>query len=390
MTPPDLPSREGRDLWAMLRLAMRARRLGRRQMMEVLRIFPMTVAELLNEWFESEALKGVLGAAGITGIFQGPMSAGTAFVFLHHHVGLGDGTPRGASRVRGGIGNLTRILAEAARRRGVEIRTDAPVERIVVKQGRAAGVALASGEEIEARWVASSADPGRTFGELVEPIHLDATFLRAVRNIKYRGGCARVNLALGELPRFSSAAGDDSQLRGVISISPSLRYLERAYDDAKHGALSSEPYLEAVIPTLSDPTLAPPGRHIMSVHVQWAPYHLADGVWDDAKREQLGDVVVATLARHATNLGPAILHRQVLTPLDLEARFGLTEGHIYHGELTLDQVFFMRPLPGWARYRTPVPGLYLCGAGAHPGGGLTARPGYNAARAMLEDVKRRR
>ncbi len=382
--PPDVLSRKTSDLWKLLRVRRRLRRLGRREMMEVLRLLPMTVRELLDEWFETDLLKGVLGAAGITGIFQGPMAAGTTYLFLHHHVGIRDGALRGAARVRGGVGNLTKALEAAARAHGAEIKTNTRVERVVIKDGRATGVALVSGEEIAATRVVSGADPRRTFLDLVDPVHLDPSFLRAVRNIKYRGGVARVNLALGELPNFSSAPGEESVLRGLISISPSIAYLERAYDDAKHGDLSHEPYLEALIPSLADPGLAPPGKHIMSVLVQYAPYHLRDGVWDEAKRETLGDRVVETLTRYAPNIESAILHRQVLTPLDLEATLGLTEGNIYHGEMTLDQILFLRPVPGWSRYRTPISGLYLCGAGAHPGGGVTGAPGYHASRQVLK------
>jgi phytoene dehydrogenase-like protein len=251
----------------------------------------------------------------------------------------------------------------------------------------ATGVALVDGEEIACRRVISNADPSRTFCGLLDPFNLDPEFVRRVHNIKFKGVVARVNLALGELPDFSCLPGDGPHLSGLISVSPSLKYLERAYDDAKYGELSNEPYLEAVIPSLTDPSLAPDGKHVMSILVQYAPYHLKDGEWDDAKREALGDRVVKTLAAYAPNIESAILHRQVLTPLDIEAVFGLTEGNIYHGEMTLDQLFFMRPVPGWARYSSPVEGLYLCGAGTHPGGGVTGASGYNAAQEILRDSK---
>lgn len=382
--PPNVLSRKFSDLWNLVRVRRRLRSLGRREMTDVLRLLPMTVRELLDEWFETDLLKGALGAAGVSGIFQGPMAAGTAYLFLHHHVGMRDGALRGTTRLRGGIGSLAKALEAAARENGVRITANSDVKRIVVADGRATGVVLVSGEEISARRVVSSVDPRRTFCDLLEPIHLDPSFLRAVRNIKYRGGVARVNLALGELPNFSSAPGEEAVLRGVISISPSLAYLERAYDDAKHGELSREPYLEASIPSLTDPGLAPAGKHVMTILVQYAPYHLKDGVWDEARREALGDRVVETLTRFAPNIESAILHRHVLTPLDLETTFGLTEGNIYHGEMTLDQLLFMRPLPGWHRYRTPISGLYLCGAGAHPGGGVSGAPGYHAAREVLK------
>jgi phytoene dehydrogenase-like protein len=385
--PPDVLSKKKRDVWELLKMAGRLRRLGKQDMTEVLRVLPMTAVELLDEWFKNDLLKGTLGAVGITGIFQGPMAAGTAFLFLHHHVGAGQGVLRAPLRVRGGIGGLSRALESAARSAGVEIRTNAWVERIIAEAGVATGVALVDGEEIAGRCIISNADPSRTFCGLLDPFNLDPDFMRRVRNIKFKGVCARVNLALGELPDFSCLPGDGPHLRGLISISPSLKYLERAFDDAKYGELSREPYLEAVIPSLTDPSLAPDGKHVMSILVQYAPYHLNDGIWDEAKRSALGDRVVNTLSAYAPNIESAILHQQVLTPLDIENVFGLTEGNIYHGEMTLDQLFFMRPVPGWARYRTPVEGLYLCGAGTHPGGGLTGAPGYNSAQEILKDRK---
>lgn len=384
--PTDVLSKRPRDLWEILRLGRRARRLGSRDMMEVMRVLTMTAAELLDEWFETDVLKGVLGGVGISGMNQGPMAPGTGYMFLHHHVGLADGALRPLDRVQGGTGAMSEALRRFAESRGAEIRTGIEVERITVADGRATGVALANGDELRASRVISNADPRRTFLELVDPIALDPGFTRQVRNIRFRGACAKVNLALGELPRFSSGPEGKVHLRGAISISPSLDYLERAYDDAKYGALSQEPYLEVVIPTLTDPTLAPAGQHVMSILVQYAPYHLKEGSWTDGSGEELGDRVIKALARYAPNIEGAILHRQVLTPLDLESVFGLTEANIYHGEMTLDQLFFMRPVPGWARYRTPITGLYLCGAGTHPGGGVTGRPGYNAAHQILRDA----
>jgi phytoene dehydrogenase-like protein len=382
--PPRVTSKKIRDSWELLRVAGRLRRFGKREMMEVLRIMPMTAVELLDEWFETDVLKGALGSMGITGMFQGPMAAGTAYMFLHQHVGS-NGGPRATRRVRGGMGALSSGLADIVRKRGAEIRTNAWVERILLKEGRAAGAQLVDGTEIEAERVVSNLDPKRTFIDLLDPIALDPNFARAVRNIRFRGAVARVNLALGELPSFACLPGDGPHLRGVICISPSLKYLERAFDHAKYGDFSEEPFLEALIPSLSDPGMAPEGKHAMSILVQYAPYHLREGIWDDAKREALGDKVVETLTQYAPNLESAIIGRQVLTPLDLEAVFGLTEGNIYHGEMTLDQLFFLRPVPGWSRYSTPIPGLFLCGAGTHPGGGVTAAPGCNAARCILAE-----
>ena len=378
------------DLRHLLHLGRRLRSLGKSEMAELLRLLPMSVAELLDDWFETDLLKGTLGAPGVTGVFQGPMAAGTTYNLLHHHVGSENGAFRPARFVRGGMGALAEALATAARRAGVDIRNSAAVERVVVKDGRATGVVLEGGEEIAARVVVSNADPRRTFLALLDPAHLDTDFVRKVRNIRFRGACAKVHLALDALPDFTSLPGDGPHLRGIISIAPSVEYLERAYDDAKYGDISHRPYLEIVIPSLTDPSVAPEGKHTMSVFVQYAPYHLREGSWDNAKREALSDRVVATLAQYAPNIESAILHRHVVTPLDLERVYGLTEGNINHGDLTLDQLYFMRPVPGWARYRTPIENLFLCGAGTHPGGGVTAAPGYHAAREVLRAVKGRR
>jgi phytoene dehydrogenase-like protein len=387
LTPPRVTRSEARDLRDFLRMGKLVRRHGRKELVELLRLLPMSVVELVEEWFESDALKAAVCASGITGMFQGPMASGTAHRMLHSLVGAG-GVIRPTCWIMGGTGELARVLAEAGGRHGAQIRTGAGVERILVEDGKTVGVLLENGETIPSRLVVSSADPGRTLLGLVDPLDLDPVFLSKVRNIKYRGACAKVNLALGELPNFSSAPGDGPHLRAAISIGPDVEYLERAYDDAKYGSFSNQPYLEAFIPSLWDPSLAPEGSHVMSVLMQYAPYHLRDGAWDSAKREALGDTVVATLARYAPNLENAIIDRQVLTPADLEKRFGLTEGHIHHGDLTLDQTFLMRPVPGWSRYRTPIGGLYLCGAGTHPGGGITGASGHNAAREILKDVKR--
>jgi phytoene dehydrogenase-like protein len=387
--PPDVAEGGWKDLWTMARLGGKLRRLGRKDMPEVMRILPMTARELLDEWFETDVVKGTLAAAAITGLFQGPMAAGTAYTFLHHHVGVGNGAMRPCVRVRGGMGGLTAALAAAATQLGVDIRTEAAVEQVIVEDGRATGVVLASGDEIRAKTVVSNADPRRTFSQLVHPPHLTPEFTRKIKNVKLKGVCAKVHLALSELPRFSRAGENGAQLGGTISISPSLMYLERAFDDAKYGSLSAHPYLEAVIPSVTDASVAPAGKHVMSVLVQYAPYRLKDGQWDEARRDALGDAVVGTLAEYAPNIESAILDRHVLSPLDLEETFGLTEGNIYHAELTMDQVFLMRPVPDCARYRTPIEGLYLCGAGTHPGGGVNGASGYNAAREIVRDSKRR-
>ncbi|MBI4512713.1 MAG: NAD(P)/FAD-dependent oxidoreductase [Gemmatimonadetes bacterium] len=384
--PPRVTEPARSDLWTFLKLGARLRLGGRTAMADLLRTLPMSAADLLDEWFESDALKGTLGAGGITGVFQGPRSAGTAYVMLHY-AGSEPGALRPCALVRGGTGKLAQALAGAAVRHGAQIRTGAEVRQILVRDGCASGVLLASGEEIAAARVISNADPRRTFLGLVDPVHLGAGFLQEIRHMRFGGACAKVHLALGELPNFTCAPGDGPHLRGVISIAPSLDYLERAYDDAKYGGISCRPYLEAVIPSLHDSGLAPPGRHVMSILVQYAPYRLKEGGWDAARRDALADLVVETLAEYAPNVKSAIIARHVLTPCDLEAVFGLTEGNIHHGEMTLDQLFFMRPVPGWARYRTPIERLYLCGAGAHPGGGVSGMSGWNAAREILSDVR---
>ena len=386
LPPPNVPDARGGDLMMLLSLGRRLRKLGRREMTELLRVPPMSVAEWLDDWFRADALKGAVGAGGITRILQGPRSAGTAFVLLHHQVGRPAGAVRAAHVVRGGVGTLGRALIAAAKGFGAEIRTSAPVREIVIRDGRVLGVALETGEHLATPQVVSSIDPRRTLCGLVDASHLDPEFVRAVRNIRFRGAAATVHLALSELPRFTARAADGA-LRGAITIAPSLDYLERAYDDAKYGAVSRYPYLEARIPTLLDPGLAPAGKHIMSVQVQYAPYHLKAS-WDAPTRDRVADLVVTTLGEYAPKLKASVLHRRVVTPKDLETRFGLTEGHPYHGEMALDQILFMRPVAGWARYKMPVAGLFLCGSGTHPGGGLAGAPGRNAARALLKDQRR--
>ncbi|MBI3763356.1 MAG: NAD(P)/FAD-dependent oxidoreductase [Chloroflexi bacterium] len=383
MAPPHAPNPQAGELLPLAGLGLKLKGLGDKDMIDLLRALPVSVAELLDDWFETDALKGTLGAQGIIGLTQGPMAAGTSYVMLHH-LALQNGLTH-SGVVRGGIGKLTEALAGAAKGFGAEIRTGAEVAQIAVKDDRATGVVLASGEEIAAKIVVSNADPRRTFIGLVGAINLDTDFVRSVCNIKYRGASAKVNLALDGLPQLSGVSGD-SHLRGRISVSPSLIYLEKAYDDAKYGGVSQKPYLEVAIPSIADPSLAPTGNHVMSIYAQYAPYHLKGG-WNDRKREELGRRVVETLSEYAASLPSLILHSQVLTPLDLENTYDLTEGNANHGEMMLDQLFVMRPVPGWAQYRTPVDGLYLCGAGTHPGGGVSGLPGRNAAREILKDAR---
>lgn len=384
LTPPDPTSLRPRELLSLLSLGRRFRGLGEKLLYDTVKLMTMSSADFLSEWFESEVLKATLSASGIIGTLLGPRSPGTAYVLLHHYMGEIDGVFRSWGFARGGMGNVSRSIAEAAKHHGAEIRTLAGAERILVKNGKAEGVLLSDGEEIGAKAVVSAVDPKRTFLRLVEPEHLPPEFLKQVSQLKLRGSSGKVNLALDALPNFVSLPGAGPHLRGAISISPTIDYLERAYDDAKYGSFSRRPYLDIVIPSTIDPSMAPPGKHVMSIFVQYAPYHLKDGSWQ-GRREQFGDTVVETLAEYAPNLKDIILHRQVLTPLDLEEEFGLTEGNIFHGELILHQLFFLRPVPGWARYRTPIKNLYLCAAGTHPGGGVMGAPGRLAALEMLKD-----
>jgi len=382
MAPPDPTSLSFGELMGMKRLAEHFRSLGPRRFNTLTKLLTMSSADFLDEWFETEALKATKSASGIIGTLLGPRSPGTAYVLLHHYMGELDGVFRAWGFAKGGNGSVSAAIASAAKAAGAEIRCNSPVERILVSYGRARGVVLENGEEIKAKRVISGADPRRTFMQLVGEKHLPAPFVESIRRFRFRGASAKVNLALGELPDFTCLPGRGPHLRGAISISPSIDYLERAYDEAKYGEISTRPYLDIVIPSLIDPGMAPPGKHVMSIFVQYAPYHL-NGGWSDARREALGDTVVDTLSQYAPNLKNAILHRQVVTPADIERIVGLTEGNIFQGELSLQQMFFLRPVPAWAKYRTPLAGLYQCGAGTHPGGGVMGASGRNAALQIL-------
>ncbi|MCI3951031.1 MAG: dependent oxidoreductase [Burkholderiales bacterium] len=344
----------------------------------------MSAADYLDEWFECEALKATKSASGIIGTLLGPRSPGTAYVLLHHYMGEIDGVFRAWGFAKGGNGSVSAAIAGAARAAGAEIRTDAPVARVLAANGRAHGVVLENGEEIRGKLVVSNADPRRTFLTLVGREQLPADFVESIERYRFRGASGKVNLALSEPPDFTCLPGAGPHLRGAISISPSVDYLERAYDDAKYGEISRRPYLDIVIPSMIDPEMAPPGKHVMSIFVQYAPYHL-NGGWTDARREAFGDTVIDTLTEYAPNLKSAILHRQVITPADIERVVGLSEGNIFQGELSLQQMFFLRPAPQWSRYRTPLRALYQCGSGTHPGGGVMGASGRLAALAILRD-----
>jgi phytoene dehydrogenase-like protein len=382
LAPPNPPSLSFNELFGMKRLAEHFRALGPQRFHTLHKLLTMSSADFLDEWFETEALKATKSASGIIGTLLGPRSPGTAYVLLHHYMGELDGVFRAWGFAKGGNGSVSAAIAGAARAAGAEIRTSAPVSQVLIRGNRAIGVVLEGGEEIKAKTVVSGADPRRTFMQLVGEKHLPGEFVDSIRRFRFRGSSAKVNLALGELPDFTCLPGRGPHLRGAVSISPSVEYLERAYDDAKYGEVSRRPYMDIVIPSMIDPAMAPPGKHVMSIFVQYAPYHV-NGGWTDARREALGDVVIDTLAQYAPNLKSAILHRQVVTPADIERIVGLTEGNIFQGELTLQQMFFLRPVPAWAKYRTPLAGLYQCGAGTHPGGGVMGASGRNAALAIL-------
>lgn len=384
MTPPDLASMSPANLRRMFEMRGQFKGADQETLYTFARLMTMSSADYLDEWFETDALKGTMCASGIIGTFLGPRSPGTAYVLIHHYMGEVDGAFRAWGFVKGGMGMVSESIASAARSYGVHLRVNAEVRQILVQDGRAIGVELATGERAFARVIASGADPKRTFLGMLERNQLPPDFVRGIEAYNIEGSSAKVNLALKEPPNFTCMPGEGAHLQGAISISPSVEYIERAYDDAKYGNFSRHPYMDVMVPSAIDPGLAPPGKHILSVFVQYAPYHLRNGTWDE-KREALGDAVIDTLAQFAPNLPNAILGRQVLTPLDLERTIGLTGGNIFHGELTPNQLFFLRPVPGWAQYRTPIQGLYLCGSGAHPGGGVMGAPGYNAAREILND-----
>jgi phytoene dehydrogenase-like protein len=386
--PPAMPRPAMRDLRGIVPIGQWLRKAGREEIVEALRLLPMPVADLVDDWFETDLLKGAVAAVGIHGVAVGPMAAGTTYVLLHHNA-LHDGTcVCGTRLVRGGMTVLTSALEQAAREVGAEIRTNATVGGIHVRDGRATHVLLDDGQELSARCIVSNADPRRTLLTLLERGNLDPNIVRDVRNITYRGVLAKVHFALDTLPRFRGVEHEERLLAGRVVVGPSVAYLERASDDAKYGSVSREPYVECTIPSLLDPSLAPAGKHMLSAYVQYAPYDVQGG-WSSAARERLADAVVNTLARYAPDLPSTILHRHVASPKDLEDSFSLTEGNGYHGELSLDQILFMRPIPGSANYQTPVPNLFLCGTGTHPATGVSGTSGFNAAREVLRWTRRR-
>ena len=387
MVPPDPATLNPRELMKMLFLGRRFQGLTSDDKYNQVQLMTMSAIDFLDQWFETDVLKATMSASGIIGTFLGVRSPGTAYVLLHHYMGEIDGAFRSWGFARGGTGAISNAIADAAREAGVEIRTQAPIAKILVKGNRAYGVVLQNGDEILADVISSSVDPRLTFIKFLEESQLPGEFLDEVKRYKFRGSSGKVNIALDGLPDFKCLPGPGAHLRGAISISPSVEYMERAYDDAKYGNFSRRPYIDMVIPSLTDPSVAPPGKHVMSCFVQYAPYKLRPGLNWDEQREAFGNNVIDTIAEYAPNIKNLIINKQVLTPLDLERDFGLSEGNIFQGELSLEQLFFLRPVPGYAAFRTPIKNLYMCGSATHPGGGIMGAPGRLAALEILKDVK---
>ena len=387
MVPPDPTTLNPRDLTKMLFLGRRFQGLPSDDKYNQVQLMTMSAIDFLDQWFETDVLKATMSASGIIGTFLGVRSPGTAYVLLHHYMGEIDGAFRSWGFARGGTGAISNAIADAAREAGAEIRTQAGIAKILVKSGRAKGVVLTNGDELHANVISSSVDPRLTFTRFIDEEHLSSEFLAEVNRYKFRGSSGKVNLALDALPDFKCLPGPGAHLRGAISISPSVEYMEKAYDDAKYGNFSRRPYIDMVIPSLTDPSVAPPGKHVMSCFVQYAPYKLRPGLNWDEQKQAFGDNVINTIAEYAPNIKDIILHRQVLTPLDLEREFGLSEGNIFQGELSLEQLFFLRPVAGWAQFRTPIKNLYMCGSATHPGGGIMGAPGRLAALEILKDAK---
>jgi len=392
--PPSIDDPTALDLIEMLKTGRKFRALGRADAYRLLRWMPMAVADLAGEWCESEPLRATIAAGGLLGSFLGPWSAGSAAILLL--LGAEEGHPvANGWFIAGGPGALADALAAAARQAGVDIRTGADVARINIRdeeaQGAAGGVTLSNGEEIAARAVVSNADPKRTLLGLLDPIHLAPELVRRARNIRTHGTLAKINYASSSLPEFKGlsaldADGQAAALSGRIRLAAGIDGIERAFDAAKYGGFAEEPWIELTIPSIADPGLAPRGRHVVSTYVQYTPYHLRGTNWD-AERDRLADAATRTIAQYAPGFAASVLAREVITPLDLERTYGLTGGHVFHGELALDQWFVTRPLLGWARYGTPIRNLYLCGSGTHPGTGLNGRSGALAARAIIQAIR---
>ena len=383
--PIDPTDFNAKDLMTWFPVARKLRKMGKKDMPEFLRVLPMCVYDFMNEWFENDFVKGTLSSKSSTGIQQGPRAQGTTFMLLYQNGSLNSSGLTPPSIIEGGMGALSEALAKKAKSLGVTIQTDTGVSGITVENGKATGVTSDNGEKFSAKRVVSNADPYQTFMDMVGPEELGLKFVRDTRNIKFKGTTAKLNLALKSLPQFGGdGATSQDLLTGNIIINPSMNYLERAYDDSKYGKFSQNPCLSMTIPSLLDPTLAPSGQHVMSVTMQFAPFHLRESNWKE-QSAILAEHILNTIKPHCPNIGDLILHQDMITPLDLQNKLSLPEGSIYHGQMGLDQVMFMRPIAGFGGYKTPIDNLYLCGAGAHPGGGVTGAPGHNAAKAVLAD-----
>ncbi len=384
LVPPDPSSLSPRDLIGLFKLGKYGAGLKEKELYLIAKLMTQSSADLLEEWFETDALKGTKAASGIIGTFLGPRSPGTAYVLLHHYMGEIDGAFRAWGFAKGGSGGVSGAIASAASALGAEIRVNASVSQVLVKGGRAVGVALENGDELHSKVVLSAADPKRSFLGFVEPKYFPDEFVTSIQNFRVRGSSGKVNIALSELPQFTALPDETAVQRGAVSISPSIDYIERAYDDAKYGKVSKHPYIDIIFPSMIDPDMAPPGGHVMSCFVQYAPYDI-EGGWDEAKRDQLGEAVISTIEGYAPNLRRAIVGMQVITPKDIENIAGITGGNIFHGELLLHQIFFLRPTPQWADFRTPLKGYYFGASGAHPGGGVMGAAGMLAAKEILKD-----
>jgi phytoene dehydrogenase-like protein len=389
--PPEIGAHSMSGLGELLRVGNRFRNISNGEIAQLVSFLTGSLGEFLDRNYESDTVKTMFLANNVYGKHGGPYQPGTAIGLLFHLLSGGEHELQGfQGHVMGGMGAISNALAGSARRFGAEIRTSAPVAQIDARSGRVHGVVLEDGTEIAGRIVLSNADPKRTFLKLIPKSELPGEFLQAIRGIRMAGPCAKVNLALSEEPRFTGTPSSHTALeRTFYTLVPSLEFAERCYDLAKFGEIPEDLWVDCVVASNADDTLAPAGTHIMTCFVQYVPYHLRQGTWDE-KSELLGDRVVRTIAEYAPNVPNSIIAREVLTPLDLERTYGLTEGNIFHGDLSLDQLFFMRPVPGWSQYQTPIEGLYLCGAGAHPGGGVTGAPGHNAAHQVLRDWKKGR
>jgi phytoene dehydrogenase-like protein len=392
-TPPNIVRRKLSDLLQLGKLGLNTLKLGDAGLVRLVKIMTQSAKDFLQERFESPEIKTTLATDGVIGTNGGPSTPGTAYILLHHVMGGAAGQRGLWGFVRGGMGAISLALAASAQAKGATIRTNASVERILIKDGRAYGVALADGEELTAKSVVSNAEPKRTFLQMIEAEQLDPEFRREIANFRCEGAVVKINLALDGLPNFTAFPNQsDKEInlphKTTMHVCPSMEYVDRAWEDALQGRPSTQPMLECTIPTAYDDSLAPPGKHVMNIFAQYAPYRLQDGVWDRQAKDEFADRCLDALAEYAPNIRDIILHRQIISPLDMEQEYGLTGGNIFHGEMSLDQLFFLRPAAGWANYRTPIQNLYLCGSGTHPGGGVMGAPGFNAAREILKDLKK--